>query len=496
MRCIPVRNAQCIPCAVHERNVSYACDRKISKVATLHPDNDRKDHCVTSPKDWWDRLRNKPVTKPTWAEYRRNEALELLANANGSATWIELSTHHNGFVREVAVRELSRDCSPQALVALIERLNDWVPQIRDLALSGMNNYLSPAQAPALLYALNSIMALVARQRVDHAPTYTAVRTVLQSPEIRDEVFADFLARQGKAARYLFMLLLETDFDSQRLMRSALAHRELTVRLAAVSVCQDLPPAQASPLLLEALSRPGAKVRVNILRALLHLSDDPGQLLPMALLDPSPSIRSLARWAAPRYGIDATKVLTQRLSQDFPTRKREWLGVLGLAAELEIGLQKHWLTEALSSIYPSVRQAAVRVLGDEDLPLMLGALSDPSEKVYLAAYALSDKQPWAVLNTGVAAKLDYEWHDLPPQRSRAILRLMSSWQQVAYLLKRLEAEPVVETFWLRQVDLWCDRQYQVVDPITSKDQRNALVQRLRALAASRLIQSDRVALFTN
>jgi len=474
----------------------YACDRRISKVATLHPDNYRKDHRVTSPKDWLDRLRNKPVTEPTWAEHRRNEALELLANANGSGTWIELSTHYNGFVREVAVRELIRDCSPEALVALIERLNDWVPQIRDLALSGLNNYLNPAQAPALLYALDSIMALAARQRVDHAPTYTAARTVLQSPEIRDKVFANFLTRQGKAARYLFSLLLETDFDPERLLRSALAHRELTVRLAAVSVCQDLSPAQASPLLIEALSRPGAKVRVNILRALLPLSDDPGQLLRMALLDPSPSIRSLARWAAPRHGVDAPEVLAQRLSQDFPTRKREWLGVLGLAAELEIRLQKHWLTEALSSIYPSVRQAAVRLLGDEDLPLMLGALGDSSEKVYLAAYALTDKQPWAALNAGVAAKLDCEWHDLPPQRSRAILHLMSSWQQVAYLLKRLEAEPVIETFWLRQVDLWCDRQYQAVDPVTSKDQRNALVQRLRALAASGLIQSDRVALFTD
>lgn len=451
---------------------------------------------MTSTREWLDRLKKQPVPEATWAQYRRNEALELLATAKGSGTWIELSTHYNGFVREVAVRELRRDCSPETLVALIERLNDWVPQIRELALSSLNDYLKPAQVPALLFALESLMALAARQRVDHAPTYTAARAVLQSSEVRDEVYANFLTRQDKAARYLFSLLLETDFSPEKLLRSALAHRELTVRLAAVSACQDLPSVQASSLLLEALSRPGAKVRVCILRALLPLSDDPDQLLRLALLDPSPSIRNLARWAAPRYGIDAPEVLAQQLSQDFPTQKRDWLGVLGLAAELEISFQKRWLTKALSSSYPSVRQAAVRLLGDEHLPQMLGALSDPSEKVFLTAYALLSKQPWTALNAGVASKLDGDWHELPAQRRRAMLHLMSGWQQIAYLLKRLDTEPVAETFWLRQVDLWCDRQYQVVDPVTSKAERSALVQKLGELAASGLIQSARVAFFTD
>lgn len=450
---------------------------------------------MTSTREWLDRLKNQPVPESTWAQYRRDEALELLANANGSGTWIDLSTHYNGFVREVAVRELSRECSPQTLVALIERLNDWVPQIRDLALSGLNDYLKPSQACALLFALESLMALAARQRVDHAPTYTAARTVLQSLEAREEVYANFLTRQGKAARYLFTLLLETDICPEKLLRNALAHRELTVRLAAVAACQDLPSAQAAPLLLEALSRPGVKVRVCILRALLPLSEDPPPLLRLALLDASPSIRSLARWAAPRYGINAPEVLEQRLGQDLPIRKRDWLGVLGLAAELETGLQMHWLTEALSSSYPSVRQAAVRLLGDDHLPQMLGALSDPSEKVFFTAYALLSKQPWTALNAGVATKLDDNWHELPAQRRRAVLQLMSCWQQIAYLLKRLDKEPVAETFWLRQVEFWCEHQYQFIDPVTSKAERSALVQKLRELTASGLIQSARVAVFT-
>lgn len=163
---------------------------------------------MTSIEKWLDRLRNKQVPASSWSENRRNEALELLKNAKSKETWVELSTHYNGFIREVAVRELCSHPSPQALVALIDRLNDWVPQIRDLALVGMNLYLSASQTQALLFALEPLMALAARQRADHGPTLKSVRDVLQSPEIQDEVYANFLTRQGKAARYLFALLLE------------------------------------------------------------------------------------------------------------------------------------------------------------------------------------------------------------------------------------------------------------------------------------------------
>jgi len=53
----------------------------------------------------------------------------------------------------------------------------------------------------------------------------------------------------------------------------------------------------------------------------------------------------------------------------------------------------------------------------------------------------------------------------------------------------------ETFWLRQVEFWCEHQYQFIDPVTTKVERSALVQKLRELAASGLIQSARVAVFT-
>ncbi|MBB2884822.1 MULTISPECIES: HEAT repeat domain-containing protein [Pseudomonas] len=443
-------------------------------------------------REWLGRLKNQQMPASSLAEQRRNEALELLGNAEDNGKWIEVSTHYNGFIREVAVRGLCNNPSPEALVALIQRLNDWVPQIRDLALEGLNHYMTPSQAQALLFALEPLIALAARRRADHGPTLMAARSVLQSPEIKTEVYANFLSQQGKAARYLFALLLEKDSAPETLLRDALAHRELTVRLAAVSACQDLPAAQASPLLLEALSRPGAKVRVCVLRALLPLVDDPKPLLRQALLDASTSIRSLARWAAVRHNVDASAILTEKLNLGFPPRKQDWLGIIGLATELKVPLDKRWLTEAMRSHYSSVRQAAIRLLGDNQLTELLRALDDPSDKVFYAAVAQLNKQPWKSVTPGSGDKLDRDWHELSTARRQAILQLRPGWQQVAYLLGRLSTETGAQAFWLRQVGMWCDRQYQIVDPVTSKAERETLAQKLRNLAAAGLIRSDSVA----
>lgn len=158
-------------------------------------------------REWLARLQNHQAPVTQWAAQRREEAAHLLGNAEESGDWIALTTHYNGFIREVAVRALRDQPSPEALAALIERLNDWVPQIRNLATESLNYYLSPSHVQTLLFALEPLMALASRHRADHGPTLTAVRNILQAAEVHSDVYTNFLARQGSAARYLFKLLL-------------------------------------------------------------------------------------------------------------------------------------------------------------------------------------------------------------------------------------------------------------------------------------------------
>lgn len=441
---------------------------------------------------WLARLRNHQAPVTQWADQRRDEAARLLGNAEESGDWIALTTHCNGFIREVAIRALRDQPSPEALAALIERLNDWVPQIRDLARESLDHYLSPSHVQALLIVLDPLMALASRHRADHGPTLMAVRNILQSPKVHSDVYANFLTRQGSAARYLFKLLLEKNFDKQTLLRDALAHRELTVRVAGVAACQALPDAQALQLLQEALLRPGAKVRVCVMRTLLPLLENPQPLLCKALLDDSQSIRSLACWVAPKHGIDARAILAGRLTEGFPKAKRGWLGILALATELDVELEQRWLIAAARSSYPSVRRAAMGQLGEGLLVELLVALEDPSDTVFLAAVAQLNKQSWASLHTGLDAKLDRDWHALSDKRRHALMRLRPKWQQVAYLLARLTREPTEQVFWAEKVNLWCEEQYQIVDPVTSRSERGKLIEQLRGLASRGLISSTNFA----
>ncbi len=431
-------------------------------------------------KEWLARLKSRPVSGDYWENRLHHEALEALAAGEAHGDWLTLSTHSNGFVREVAVRELSEQPSPDALAALLERVNDWVPQIRQLALDGVQHYLVPEHAPALLHALQPLMALAERQRADHSQTLATTREALQAPEVRNEVETAFTALHGKAARFLFALLLEASDEPAALLSKALGHREMTVRQLAVSACQTLPAELARPLLMQAFKTPGASVRVNALRCLLPLLDEPRALLREALMDPSPAVRSLARWAAPRWQVDAREVLDARLHQSAPCSKRDWLGLLGLACELAVELEDHWKDAAQQAPTSSVRLAAVDCLTPADLARQLMALDDSADKVFAKAVERLRTQDWNQVARELDIRLDDGWYDLPSNRRAALLGLRPRWQQLAYLLRRLDNAPEEQAYWLEQVNIWCSRQYLMVDPVTAKPERELLTQRVERL----------------
>jgi hypothetical protein len=81
-----------------------------------------------------------------------------------------------------------------------------------------------------------------------------------------------------------------------------------------------------------------------------------------------------------------------------------------------------------------------------------------------------------------------WAELTLARRSAIFRLLPTWQQIAYLLGRLETGDAGQTYWIGQIEWWCDRQYLAVDPVTPKAEREALREKIRQLTVKGLIRS--------
>ncbi|MGN7742566.1 PBS lyase [Pseudomonas sp. 22526] len=425
---------------------------------------------VQVPPSWHDQL----------SDYEARRVREVLEAQDAHSAWLELSRFGNGFVRQAAVRGLSAQPSAEALAALLERLNDWVPQVRQEAVAAVELYLVPERAGLLLQALVPLLALADKQRADHGATLEQARAVLLLAQVRPEVESAFGRCRGKAARFVFELLLEGVEDRSALLAIALGHSEVSVRQRAVDACAGLPAEQAVPLLEQVMRRCGASVRVKALRLLLPLLADPGAHLRQALLDPSGALRCLAHWAAPRHRLDSREVLLARLLEPAPLSKREWLGLLGLAKELREPQADAMLQQALASKALTVRLLALQTLGERGLAQQLAALDDPSDKVFNCALGLLREQPWAAFEEALEQRLDQHWHALPKARRWALLGLKPGWRQLQYLLHRLDQAGSEAAYWREALARWCDARYAMFDPVTPKPQREALAQRLQAM----------------
>lgn len=414
------------------------------------------------------------------SDYEAAQVRDVLEQHDHLSAWLILSRFGNGFVREAALRALVAQPSAEALEALLERLNDWVPQVRQQAAVAVEAYLLPARAELLLQALAPLLALADKQRVDHGQTLARARDVLLAPEVRPQVLAAFVGARGKVARWLLALLLESTREPLALLALALAHDEVTVRQRAVDACAELLPAEARPLLEQAMQTCGASVRVKALRLLWPLLDDPRPALRAALLDRSAALRCLARWAAPQVGLDSREVLLKRLAEPLPRTKDAWLGLVGLARELKAAEADAMLREALGSASLQVRVQALEALGERGLVEQIAALDDPADKVFACALRLLRQQALTDYRDAVEQRLDQHWHELPEPRRQALLSCKPGWRQLQYLLRRHDQAPAEAAHWLEQLNRWCAWQFSLQVPKGQEPQREALLLRVQQM----------------
>lgn len=156
-------------------------------------------------------------------------ALPLL---HPSLAWV-LTCHRDGHVREAALRALEPPC-PNAfhLALILVRVNDWVGEIRTLALSRLPAFwhAAPPDERVSLLPLVLDRGRMGRLGADR----TTLEAIAAARDIRKEIVADLIANDGRHSARLFALVLREEWIDRHLPRLSGKAASPLVRARALS----------------------------------------------------------------------------------------------------------------------------------------------------------------------------------------------------------------------------------------------------------------------
>jgi len=237
--------------------------------------------------------------RPSWNEMRLG-SIEAWVRAF-PATVAVATCHGNGFIREKAVRALSETNEGFELPFLLLRLNDWVPQVRFVAMRAVEARLTIPHVPHWIRALGVLERAFAGRRSDHAWLRGPVNALLADEASRGAL-EDGLARGSLGVRRACLGVALTLKEPGRFLHLALHDPDpVTSGRASVALCATL---EGAPLrdVLAVLRRGNARARCLALETTCRrFPADARSALLAGLVDRTTSVRELARFLWTKTG---------------------------------------------------------------------------------------------------------------------------------------------------------------------------------------------------
>lgn len=378
-----------------------------------------------------------------WNALALADADRVLQNASTEEALVAHSQSHNGFVRQRALERLAAYRSEAVLVAVIDRLNDWVPAVRHAAVEVIRDFLQPAHAALLLANLERLDALRGKLRSDHTELLDAVSEVLTAMESMPAVRHAFPQARGKRARLIFDLM--TQWGDAASVAYAIAegcaHSDPMLRKKSLTLSVRYELEQAVHRVQAALSDPMPAVRTHALRLWMTLGDQERSIPVSMLVDRSPGVRALALWFAKAREMDVCGLAMERL-QSPPKTSAGRIGLLGLCASLRLRQAVVLAEAALADSVPAVRCAGLLTLVTIEPALVVQATSDAlldkSPKIFrlareLVRHGTVDMSPESLLN-----QFDRRCAASQVPQAALIASLLPLWWRLEALLRGIQA----------------------------------------------------------
>ena len=395
-----------------------------------------------------------------WANLRPGQLPALQGQTSGTEALLGMfSFHHNGRVREEAVRLLGQMNGGAELPFLLIRLNDWVPAIRSLALKAIQARLVPAYATYFAANISLVYKLLEWKRADHSSVLEWIVEYLRKPECGEAVTALQASPDRSTRRLVFRLLARPQDDGfPDLLQRALRDQDPTIRLWSIRQArQHLTGAQAADMARRGIADRYSRVRAQAAYIYAEqTSDASAPAFRAALLDASPAIRSIGRFYLARIEtVDFPALYRSRVDSSSGREKANAIAALGdVGAASDADFLAPYAQDSNGRIRIATLQALARLDGDRFIDLFLLALVDRSPAVAKeAARALSKR----------TALLDLEslWSEAgKPQPSATQHRILTllfkgpKWDSLYYAMASLShSDPGVVLMARHQMERW-------------------------------------------
>ncbi|MFK7778013.1 MAG: hypothetical protein QM501_07780 [Gimesia sp.] len=294
-----------------------------------------------------------------------------------------LSFHKNGYVRQEAVRRLSKLNSGSEFPFLLIRQNDWVSPIAKEAQEIVATRMDDVPIPSLVACLNLIFHLNRFSRHDHSETVR--RTVdLLLDEQHDSILRDLINSPERNIRRSVVRygLERTGTHQSRLILYGLESDDPIIRL---NCCRGLLSAYEGNDLVNILETLKADPFMSVRReAFLHAAeffpDIEIEGWQQALLDRSRSIRDLARYQLAKLGPSIAIQYYRDAVRENPESLPAVEGMADAGDETDLDFFRTLLQHRFPSRRCAAIRGLVRVMGESSINEVLPLIDDISPRV--------------------------------------------------------------------------------------------------------------------
>lgn len=310
-----------------------------------------------------------------------NRIKGLFSKQEGLEDLLRASENYDGYKRENAIRRLGVLGNPIALPEVLERINDWVPQVRDAAKFALRRLATSPNAMAYVECLPTLYRLRGRWRDNHAETISFVEMYLCSPENSAAVISGTASKDKAVSRYSALLCIEHRLlPLEGLVDMGLAHADVSVRLKAASLISELPESSRHQVFSGALRNTFMPVRRMAILHSIRVGISEAEAC-RHLFDNHPSVRSIVVSEYKAWTQSPLVAYQQKINSAVRREKiiAAWgVGEYGKPGDAEI------LRPLLTSKDVKLRRQAIasyaKLLEDDARSVVLGALKDPSPQV--------------------------------------------------------------------------------------------------------------------